>query len=70
VRGLLRDGEHCAWYEDEEHASEQVERYLSDDDARERIRREGRAFVLAHHTFDHRVRNLLEGREFENPLGM
>jgi spore maturation protein CgeB len=68
VRGLLRDGEHCAWYEDEEHASEQVERYLSDDAARERIRREGRAFVLAHHTFDHRVRNLLEGRAFENPL--
>lgn len=68
MRELLRDGEHCAWYDDEDGAAAAIERYLADDAARERIRREGRAFVLAHHTFDSRVSNLLTGRPFENPL--
>ncbi len=68
LRELLRDGEHCAWYDDEDGAAAAIERYLADAAARERARRGGRAFVLAHHTFDHRLANLLTGRPFENPL--
>jgi hypothetical protein len=68
MRELLVDDEHCAWYDDEEHAFAQIDRYLADDGARRRIRVEGRSFVTAHHTFDQRVRNLLEGSAFVNPL--
>ncbi len=68
MRELLADGEHCAWYDDEEHAFAQIDRYLADEAARRRIRAEGRAFVAAHHTFDQRVENLLAGLPFVNPL--
>lgn len=68
ARALLRDGEHCAFYDDPEHALAQIERYIADDRERERIRAAGRAFVLAHHTLDHRVANLLSGEPFVNPL--
>lgn len=68
LREILRDGEHCALYDDEEHALALIERYLADDAERERVRAAGRAFVLAHHTIDHRVHNLLTGAPFQNPL--
>ena len=68
ARALLRDDEHCAYYDDPEHALAQIERYLADDARRERIRAGGRAFVLAHHTLDHRIRNLMTGEPFVNPL--
>jgi spore maturation protein CgeB len=68
MRELLADGQHCAWYDDEERALAQIDRYLADDEARLRIRRAGRAFVAAHHTFDQRVDNLLAGARFVNPL--
>jgi len=68
VDELLRDGEHCAYYRDFESCVAQIERYLSDPAARERIRRAGESFVRAHHTFDARIANLLSGRAFENPL--
>lgn len=65
---LFRDGEHCAWYRDEEHALSLIERWLADDAGRERVRRQGRAFLLAHHTFEHRLHNLLTGEPWVNPL--
>lgn len=68
MRDLLRDHEHCAWYDDEEHACAQLERYLSDGEVRKRIRTAGRAFVAAHHTFEQRIENLLTGEPFRNPL--
>ena len=68
LREIIRDGEHCALYDDEEHALALIERYVADDAARERIRAAGRAFVLAHHTIAHRVHNLLTGAPFQNPL--
>lgn len=68
LRGLLRDGEHCAWYDDEEAALERIEHYLSAAAERERIRRAGRAYVLAHHTYDHRVHNLLTGAPYRDPV--
>ncbi|HEX6587774.1 MAG TPA: glycosyltransferase [Longimicrobiales bacterium] len=68
ARALLRDGEHCAYYESRDHALALIERYLGDASARECIRATGRAFVLAHHTLAHRVHNLMTGEPFTNPL--
>ncbi|HUH12417.1 MAG TPA: glycosyltransferase, partial [Longimicrobiales bacterium] len=68
ARWLLRDGEHCAFYDDEPDALRQIERYLGDDALRRRVREEGGRFVRRHHTFDRRLDNLLTGRGFENPL--
>ena len=42
--------------------------YLRDGERRDRIRRTGEAFVRRHHTFDERIKNLLGGYEFANPL--
>ena len=68
LREFVRDGEHCALYDNEEHALALIERYIEDDAERDRIRAAGRAFVLAHHTMDHRIHNLLTGLPFRNPL--
>jgi NAD(P)-dependent dehydrogenase (short-subunit alcohol dehydrogenase family) len=68
LRELFQDDLHCAWYDDANHAMNQIERYLADETARTRIRREGRAFLLAHHTFENRLFNLLTGVAWVNPL--
>ena len=68
LRDLFRDGEHCAWYDDEAHAVELIERYLADDAGRNRIREQGHAFLLEHHTFENRLHNLLTGEPWVNPL--
>jgi spore maturation protein CgeB len=68
VAAMLRDGEHCAFYDDAESCALECEKYLADPTARNRIRLAGEAFVRANHTYDQRVHNLLENREFANPL--
>jgi spore maturation protein CgeB len=68
VAAMLREGEHCAFYDDTESCIDQCENYLKDSGARNRIRIAGEAFVRANHTYDQRVHNLLENREFTNPL--
>lgn len=68
ARALLRDGMHCAFYDDEADALARIEHYLTHDDERARVRDEGRRFVLAHHTLDHRVHNLLTRSPYVNPL--
>lgn len=45
-----------------------IERYVAEDAARDRIRAAGRALVLAHHPLDHRIRSLVTGAPFQNPL--
>jgi hypothetical protein len=65
---MLREGDHCAWYKDVDSCIAQCRYYLGNGAQRERIRREGQAFVRQHHTFDQRIRNLLSGEEFHNPL--
>lgn len=62
---FAREGEHCAWYRTPEEAVSQVRRYLEDSAGRARIAEAGRRHALAHHTYTHRVRLLLEGREYE-----
>lgn len=65
---MLREGDHCAWYQDIESCLHKCAYYLENSAARERIRREGQVFVRQHHTFDQRIHNLLSGEEFLNPL--
>ncbi|MDQ3243875.1 MAG: glycosyltransferase, partial [Gemmatimonadota bacterium] len=69
VAAMLREGEHCAFYEDAASCLDQCARYLADPAARERIRAAGESFVRANHTYDQRISNLVEGREYVNPLG-
>lgn len=68
IDAFLRGGEHCAWYTDAEDCAAKVAHYLSAVDERERIRRAGEAFVRANHTYDQRIRNLLSGEGWVNPL--
>jgi hypothetical protein len=68
LKRMLHDGEHCAWYNDIDSCLAQCKNYLLNSHARERIRREGQAFVRQYHTFDQRIKNLLSGEEFVNPL--
>ena len=67
VAAMLRDGEHCAFYDDADSCLSQCDAYLSKQGDRDSIRMSGEKFVRAHHTYDQRVRNILDDREFENP---
>jgi hypothetical protein len=69
LKHMLREGDHCAWYKDIDSCLSQCGYYLTNTAARERIRREGQAFVRQYHTFDQRINNLLSGESFVNPLG-
>lgn len=62
---FARAGEHCAWYRTPAEAAAQVRRYLADPESRTRIAEAGRRHALAHHTYAHRLRLLLEGRGYE-----
>ncbi len=64
IEAFARDGEHCAWYHDADHAVALVRRYLADPEARTRIARAGRAHALACHTYAHRLALLLDGRGY------
>ncbi len=68
VAAMLREGEHCAFYDDVSSCIEQVGRYLRSPGEREEIRIAGERFVRAHHTYDQRISNILEKRPFVNPL--
>lgn len=68
VAAMLRDGEHCAFYDDTVSCLEQCGHYLSVPGEREDIRIAGERFVRAHHTYDQRIHNILENRPFVNPL--
>jgi glycosyl transferase family 1 len=68
LRKMLWDDVHCAWYSDLDSCLGKIGHYLEDTKARERIRRDGDAFVREHHSFDARIHNLLSGEGFVNPL--
>lgn len=55
---LFRDGEHLVAYDDET-LLDLARAYLHDDMAREKVAKNARAEVLAHHTYAHRVKKLL-----------
>lgn len=66
---MLREGDHCAWYQDLDSCLKKIRYYLENPAARERIRREGQVFVRQHHTYDQRIHNLLTGEPYVNPVG-
>jgi hypothetical protein len=61
---FARDRVHCVWYRDSAEAAELTRYYLRQPEERERIARIGRQHALDHHTYAHRLRLLLEGREY------
>ncbi len=65
IERMAQGGVHCAWYRGPAHAVELVHEYLGDPERRARIAEAGRAHALAHHTYAHRVRLLLDGGTFE-----
>ena len=68
VAAMLRNGEHCAFYDDVSSCVEICAKFLESRELREQIRINGEKFVRAHHTYDQRISNLLENRPFVNPL--
>jgi spore maturation protein CgeB len=50
---------HLVWGRDDDEMADLATRYLSDEPARRRIAEAGFAHVRAHHTYDHRARELL-----------
>ena len=65
---MLREDEHCGFYDDASSCIDQCARYLGTPGQREEIRIQGERFVRAHHTYDQRIANILESRPFTNPL--
>jgi hypothetical protein len=62
---LVANHRHLVWYRSDDECLELIDHYLARPDERRAIARAGRAFVLAHRTYDHFVRDLLalvEGR--------
>jgi spore maturation protein CgeB len=64
---FARDAEHCAWYDSTEEAVALVRQYLAAPQARAAIAEAGRRHTLAEHTYAHRVRRILEGRDYPIP---
>lgn len=52
---FFQDGKHLAIYPSDEALVEVAGRWLSNDEAREKVAAAGQAEVLAHHTYEHRV---------------
>lgn len=59
VREWFEPGRHLVTYRDPAHLRELVGSYLGRDGERERIARAGREHVLAHHTYGHRMAELV-----------
>jgi spore maturation protein CgeB len=59
VRAVFEDGKHLATYSTVEELKEKLRLYLNDPLQREAIARAGRNEVLAKHTYDHRMREIL-----------
>jgi hypothetical protein len=64
---FAKDGVHCAWYGDIDHAVELTRQYIQDPDLRRRIAHAGKSHALAHHTYAHRLELLLRGEGYRLP---
>ena len=56
---VFEDGKHVALFEKDEEVVPTVKYYLSHPDEREKIAQAGMAEVLAHHTWDNRVAQMM-----------
>lgn len=64
---ILLEGEHVGWYDDVKSCIAQCDYYLANSEKREQMRGAAREYVLQNHTYDQRIHNLLEDREFVVP---
>ncbi len=56
---MFKDGEHIVFVRDEDDVVELVDYYLENEEEREKIAQQGRAFILKHHTYQNRVETIL-----------
>jgi hypothetical protein len=66
IESLARDGEHCRWYRDAEHASALLRELLDTPDERLAMAERGRAHVLANHSYAHRLKVILSGGRWDH----
>ncbi|MCA8951704.1 MAG: glycosyltransferase family 1 protein [Planctomycetes bacterium] len=59
LENVFADGEHLAWYHDEDDAMEQIAHWLERPDERAEIAASGHAEVMEHHRYFHRVARIL-----------
>lgn len=67
LENVFRDGEHLAWYRDEDEALAKIEAWLPRDEERARVAADGHAEVMAHHQYYHRVARILHWLELGLP---
>jgi spore maturation protein CgeB len=60
LEDLFENHHHLVWYESPGECLELIEHYLTRPGERARIARAGRAWVLAHRTYDHFARDLVD----------
>jgi spore maturation protein CgeB len=68
---IFENHRHLVWYRSDGECLELIEHYLARPDERRRIAEAGRAYALAHRTYDHFARDLVdlfEGRPPAFPL--
>jgi spore maturation protein CgeB/SAM-dependent methyltransferase len=63
LEDLFEDGKHLIIYRTDEEAGEKVQYYLAHPEEREAIAEAGREWVLAHHTYSHRIQAILKQTE-------
>ncbi len=63
LEDLFEDGRHLVVYRRDEDAIPAIERYLNDDEARERIAAAGQALVRLRHTYDLRLQYIVDAAE-------
>jgi hypothetical protein len=60
IETLFRRGEHLDWFHDLDEAVSQIERYLGDEPARERIAEAGWRLAVGQHQYEHRIASVLD----------
>lgn len=64
---VFQDGEHLAWYHDQDECLTRIEHYLKDDEGRARIASNGYRLVLQQHQFHQRIEQILNALTGEIP---
>jgi hypothetical protein len=57
---LFKENEHFVSFKGRDEALAQIERYLADSAARQKVAAAGKAWTIAHHTYDHRATEMLD----------
>lgn len=60
AQALFKDKEHVVFFDDAQDLREKIQYYLNHDEERHRIADHGRREVLAAHTYEHRIKHMLD----------